>query len=300
MNILEIENVNKSFAVHKVLDSISIGVAKGQIFGLLGPNGAGKTTMMRLITRIMLPDSGTIRIDGEIFTKAHVRKIGYMPEERGLYRNMQVAEHLRYFAKLHGIDKAISNNSIDNWLEKLGLSQVANRFVGELSKGMSQKVQFIATILHNPSILILDEPFSGLDPISSQALEAEILQLKQAGLTIILSTHRMDQIENFCDNVFLINKGKKILEGKISDLKDKYKEGVVQILTGEKIPADLLGKYNVILHKENIYYIKIGNDDMKKNLLQQLLDNSISIIGFNEVLPSMQEVFIKSVNGNQS
>ena len=221
-NIIQIEDIHKSYGNYKALENINIKVKKGSIFGLLGPNGAGKTSLIRIINQIIAPDRGTIKINGNILEKKHVYQIGYLPEERGLYKKMKVGEQAIYLAQLKGLNKMEAKKRVKFWLEKFNIENWWNKKIEDLSKGMAQKVQFITTILHEPELLILDEPFSGLDPTNSELIKKEILDLKKAKSTIILSTHNMNSVEEICDEAAIINKSKKILDGKIDELKNEY------------------------------------------------------------------------------
>lgn len=295
MNIISFKDISKSYGANTVINAINFDIKKGQVFGLLGPNGAGKTTIMRLMTKISLPDSGDIFFKDKLFEKKDVLKIGYMPEERGLYTNMKIFEHLFYIAKLYGLDSKVAKNDIDFWLTKLGMISFSNRYIGALSKGMSQKIQFIAIVLHRPELLVLDEPFSGLDPISLLAIEKEILELRSSGTSVILSTHRMDQIETFCDEVLLINNGQKIVQGSIAKLKDLYKENIISISTAIALPEAVKKSFDTVFQEHNTYYLKYQSDQDRRDILKCIMDNNIPIISFNERLPAINEIFIKLI-----
>ena len=225
MNILEANNVTKNYAAHKALDDVSISIPKQSIFGLLGPNGAGKTTLIRIINQIIMCDEGEVIINGEKLHPKHVSTIGYLPEERGLYKKMKVGEQLMYLAQLKGLSKGEARQRIKHWLEKLGLTEWAGKKVEDLSKGMAQKIQFIATVMHEPEILILDEPFSGFDPVNANLIKDEIFELREKGATVIFSTHRMESVEQLCDDIALINKSQKILDGTKKEIKNSFKSG---------------------------------------------------------------------------
>ncbi|MCB0458352.1 MAG: ATP-binding cassette domain-containing protein, partial [Flavobacteriaceae bacterium] len=222
-NLLEVNQVSKSFGNFKALNNASITVPKGSIFGLLGPNGAGKTTLIRIINQITMPDSGTVRLDGDLLNPAHIKDIGYLPEERGLYKTMKVGEQALYLAQLKGLTKAEAKERLAYWFERLEIGDWWNKKIQELSKGMAQKIQFVVTVLHQPKLLIFDEPFSGFDPINANLIKDEILRLRENGATVIFSTHRMESVEELCDDIALIHKSNKILDGKLVDIKRQYK-----------------------------------------------------------------------------
>ena len=228
-NIIEIENLHKSYSGHKALEDINLNIKKSKIFGLLGPNGAGKTTLIRIINQIMKPDSGTIKFDGEILSRKHVYSIGYLPEERGLYKKMKVGEQALYLAQLKGLSKKEAKEKLNYWFEKLQVTNWWHKRIEDLSKGMAQKIQFITTILHEPKVIILDEPLSGLDPANSLLIKKEILELKKKKTSIILSTHDMNSVEEICDEAAIINKSKKIIQGNIEDLKERYQDNLWSI-----------------------------------------------------------------------
>lgn len=300
MYILEAQNVSKQYSGHLALDNVSIQIPQGSIFGLLGPNGAGKTTLIRIINQITRPDSGTVLLNGQPINPDDVQKIGYMPEERGLYKKMKVGEQAIYLARLKGLSKAEATRRLKLWFEKFEISEWWNKKVEELSKGMQQKVQFITTILHEPQLLIFDEPFSGFDPINAELLKTEILNLKSKGATIIFSTHNMSSVEVICDHIALINKSKKILDGKVSDIRQQFKMNLFELkYTGDydKVSSLIGPMVNINEHKrEDICYL---NGEMKPgftyNQLLQALLPEVQISQFNEVLPSMNDIFIKAV-----
>ncbi len=298
MSQLSLQHIIKRYGDYTASDDVSFEIPKGKIFGLLGPNGAGKTTLIRMITRILYPDSGTILFNGAKLSAAHTEKTGYMPEERGLYKKMKVGEHLIYLARLKGLSLAESKKVVNHWLEKFEITGWYNKSIEELSKGMSQKVQFIATILHNPELLILDEPFSGLDPINSKLIEDEIYQLSQKGVTIIFSTHRMEQVEEICDDIVLVNKGRKILEGGIKELKQRFKENKFRLSFNGEIEAGLLAKPNVISNNGGELVVKFAEEHQGNNLLRLLVENNVEVTSFNEVLPSINEIFIRQVQAS--
>lgn len=295
MNIISFQNIFKSYGTNPVIHDLSFDAETSKIFGLLGPNGAGKTTLMRLMTNITVANSGTVLYNGAPITKNDVRKIGYMPEERGLYSNMKVFEHLFYIAKLYNLNIKEARKSIDHWLTKLEMLQYSNKLIGALSKGMSQKIQFIATVLHNPDLLVLDEPFSGLDPISSQALEKEFIELKKNGVSIILSTHRMDQIELLCDNVLLINKGRKLIQSNVQDLKNSYKENIVEIKTASTLTKDIIVEFDLEDKQNNCYSFVYKDSFDRQNLFKSIIRTNIDIISYNEMIPKINDIFIKLI-----
>lgn len=295
MSFLSIQNVSKQFGNYLANDSVSLNIERGKIFGLLGPNGAGKTTLIRMITRILIPDSGIILFNGEAHNDSHTEKIGYMPEERGLYKNMKVFEQLVYLGKLKGLKNAEAVSRTNEWLKLFEIENWRDKKIEELSKGMSQKVQFISTVLHNPDLLILDEPFSGLDPINSQLIEQEMIRLKNEGKSIIFSTHRMEQVDHLCDEIGLINKGKVILSGEVTALKQQFRQHIYQVnFVGEADFNDVTGIEVVGKNEQNVI-LKIG-DLSSSDLLRKLLDAKIEITAFREILPTVQQLFIQQVN----
>ncbi len=295
MNILELDHINKSYGSHKANKDISFNVEKGAVFGLLGPNGAGKSTLIRIITNIIAADSGTIRIDGQAFKEAHNQIIGYMPEERGLYKKMMVGEHLVYLGRLKGLSKADATKKVKDWLERLQIADWWGKKIEDLSKGMQQKVQFIATTLHDPLLLILDEPFSGLDPVNSNLIKDEIFELRRKGASIIFSTHRMEQVEEICEEIVLINNGQNILQGKVKEIRQRFKENKYQVLyNGTHAPTQLPG-YEIVVEKEGTLVLKALEGQSPNQLLRTLLDQGLEIHHFNEILPSINEIFIRQV-----
>jgi ABC-2 type transport system ATP-binding protein len=297
MNFLSIEHVSKKFGDYKANDDISLSIQKGKIFGLLGPNGAGKTTLIRMITRILLPDSGTILFDGKPHNDKHTERIGYMPEERGLYKNMKVYDHLVYLGKLKGLSAADAKTKTLQWLQRLEIETWRDKKIEELSKGMSQKVQFIGTVIHEPELLILDEPFSGLDPINSQIIDEEIHRLKAEGKTIIFSTHRMEQVDQICDEIGLINKGHLILHGDVMELKNRFKQSIFEVKFSEsKENIDLFG-IDIVEQNTGVIVLK-ANEKSNAEILRLLLDRGLQITSFQEILPTVQQIFIQQVNSN--
>lgn len=297
MSFLSIEHVSKKFGDYKANDDISLSIQKGKIFGLLGPNGAGKTTLIRMITRILLPDSGTILFDGKPHNDKHTERIGYMPEERGLYKNMKVYDHLVYLGKLKGLSAADAKAKTLQWLQRLEIETWRDKKIEELSKGMSQKVQFIGTVIHEPELLILDEPFSGLDPINSQIIDEEIHRLKAEGKTIIFSTHRMEQVDQICDEIGLINKGHLILHGDVTELKNRFKQSIFEVKFAEsKDNVDVSG-LEIVEQNASRMVLK-ANEKSNAELLRMLLDRGLQITSFQEILPTVQQIFIQQVNSN--
>jgi len=294
MAILELQNLKKYYATHKAVDDISFSIPEGSIFGLLGPNGAGKTTLLRMITGIFYPDSGEILFEGKKFNPVEdIPKIGYMPEERGLYKKMKIGEQALYLAMLKGMSKRDAMKKIKEWFVKFEMESWWNKKVNDLSKGMGQKLQFVTTVLHDPKLLILDEPFSGLDPVNSNLIKDEIFKLAQKGTTIIFSTHRMEQVEEICNKIVLVNNGKKILDGSVKQIKDDFKEHVFKVGFDE-LPASFSSNaFDIVASRENSYSVKIKDGNKPANVLQEFLNHNAAIVSFNEVLPSLNEIFIK-------
>ena len=296
MDILELQNLKKYYATQKAVDDISFSIPEGSIFGLLGPNGAGKTTLLRMITGIFYPDSGNIIFEGKKFDPvADIPKIGYMPEERGLYKKMKIGEQALYLAMLKGLKKQDAMKKIKEWFVKFEMESWWNKKVDDLSKGMSQKLQFVTTVLHEPRLLILDEPFSGLDPVNSNLIKEEIFKLSQGGTTIIFSTHRMEQVEEICDKIVLVNKGKKILDGSLAQIKNDFKEHIFKVgfdTIPERFTSDA---FAIINSKENYFTVKINDGYKPAAVLSEFLHHSADIISFNEILPSLNDIFIKQV-----
>ncbi len=303
--MLTVEHLSKSFFRKQALNDVSLTVNKGEIFGLLGPNGAGKTTLIRSINRIIEPDEGAIRFNGDLLTMKHLENIGYMPEERGLYKSMTVEDHALFLGQLRGLSKADLKRKLDYWLEKFEVTDWRKKRIEELSKGMAQKVQFICTVLHEPDLLILDEPYSGFDPINIELIKNELIGMRNKGKTIILSTHNMQSVEEICDRVALINNAKKLVEGRVVDLQSERKSGLYAIkfrgnivafatalwagfeLVDTSNPSDNLFVVKVRLRGDNTF------DDLLKTLIGQ-----VQIEAAWEVLPSMQDVFIELVQSN--
>jgi ABC-2 type transport system ATP-binding protein len=297
MNLLEIENVVKQYDRHRALNNVSLSVPKGSIYGLLGPNGAGKTTLIRIINGITAPDSGTILLNGAPINGNSTTTIGYLPEERGLYKKMKVGEQALFLAQLKGLSRAKAREELKYWFEHFEIQGWWDKKVEELSKGMAQKVQFIITILHKPQLLILDEPFSGFDPINAEAIKQEILQLNKAGTTIILSTHNMGQVEQLCDEIALINKSQIVLQGNVNDIRKQHATNtfLVQTTGSLNLSHDTIKISST--EKEHRYMI-VKPERMSNNELLQELMKETEIVAFEELLPSMNEIFIKTVTQN--
>ncbi|RYG47026.1 MAG: ABC transporter ATP-binding protein [Chitinophagaceae bacterium] len=293
-HILELHNLKKHFATQKAVDDISFTIDKGSIFGLLGPNGAGKTTLLRMITGIFYPDGGEIILNGKRFDPRNdISKIGYMPEERGLYKKMKIGEQVLYLAQLKGMGKAEAMEKIKQWFVKFEMESWWNKKVEDLSKGMSQKLQFVTTVLHQPELIILDEPFSGLDPVNANLIKDEIFNLAKNGSTIIFSTHRMEQVEEICDHIVLVNKGKKILDGSVKNVKQDFKENLFKI-TAEtaSLPSP---HFEIIKNDGTELLLKINAGTQPNEVLREFINRDVQVQSFNEVLPSLNDIFIKLV-----
>jgi ABC-2 type transport system ATP-binding protein len=294
--LLSLQHLKKYYATQKAVDDISFDIQKGSIFGLLGPNGAGKTTLLRMITGIFYPDEGHIILDGQPFRPTDdISKIGYMPEERGMYKKMKIGEQALYLAQLKGLSKSEATEKIKYWFRKLEMESWWNKKVEDLSKGMSQKLQFVITVLHEPKLIILDEPFSGLDPVNANLIKDEIFDLAKKGSTIIFSTHRMEQVEEICDHIVLVNLGKKILDGTVQEIKQLYKENIFSIET-DQIDSIIDNPVFTIIKKEaQKVFVKINEGNNSNKVLAHLINNNNRIIAYNEVLPSLNDIFIKLV-----
>ena len=303
-NILTTIDVDKQYGANKVLDRISIEVPRGSIYGLLGPNGAGKTTLIRIINQITAPDGGDVYLEGRPLERNDITQIGYLPEERGLYRKMKVGEQALYLAKLKGLNSVDARQQVRIWFEKFGIESWWNRKVEELSKGMQQKVQFIIAVLHRPSLLILDEPFSGFDPINADMLKNEILQLREQGATIILSTHNMASVEEMCDYISLINKSRCILKGNVNEIRRRYKSGDYELCFEGELNNQVFQEFknskiqefkdSKLEHQQS--KIVIHAPETSGNALLTKLIPLVNIISFKEILPSMNDIFIRKVN----
>ena len=303
LNILEVNNVSKSYSAHKALDDVSISIPKQSIFGLLGPNGAGKTTLIRIVNQIIMLDEGEILINGEKLKPEHVKVIGYLPEERGLYKKMKVGEQLMFLAQLKGLSSGEARQRIKKWLDKMSLSEWAGKKVEDLSKGMAQKIQFIATVMHEPELLILDEPFSGFDPVNANLIKDEIFELRDKGATVIFSTHRMESVEQLCDDIAMIDKSKKILDGTKKAIKESYKSNQYMV--------DYRGRLATLSREFSVLETKILEDDLLQTIVQVVegqnpndllkeLIQKTEVHGFVEVIPSINDIFIKIVQEGQS
>ncbi|MHA4846624.1 ABC transporter ATP-binding protein [Flavitalea antarctica] len=299
MNILEVKNLKKYYATQKAVDDISFTLAPGSIFGLLGPNGAGKTTLIRMITGIFYPDEGEILFQGKPFNVAdHVINIGYMPEERGLYKKMKIGEQAVYLAQLKGLSKSDALRKVKEWFVRFQMESWWNKKVEDLSKGMGQKLQFVTTVLHEPKLIILDEPFSGLDPVNSNLIKDQIYQLAKNGSSIIFSTHRMEQVEEICDHIILVNKGKKVVDGTVHDVKQRYKENLYSISVDHLPAITDSSKFEVIGHKDkHTLIVKILDGYSSNDVLRHFIDGQSNVNSFHEILPSLNDIFIKLVEG---
>lgn len=300
MNLIECKDVCKSFGEKIALDHLSLTMPKGKIFGLLGPNGAGKTTLIRIINRITIPNSGTVLFDGRPITQSDVEKIGYLPEERGLYRKMKVGDQAMYLAQLKGMSASDAATALKEWFVKFGIENWWNKKVEELSKGMAQKVQFITTVVHRPSLLILDEPFSGFDPVNTKLIRDEILRLKDEGATIVLSTHNMESVEELCDEIALINKSKLVISGEVNDIRHKYGNSNVELVyTAQGKLNDAPGVFRVISdNDESGRHTAVLTMDAgvgTSDVLALLLKSDLTINSFRELVPRMNDIFIKLV-----
>jgi len=298
MHLLELQNLKKYFATQKAVDDISFTIDKGSIFGMLGPNGAGKTTLLRMITGIFYPDSGHINFNGKKFDPLNdFKSIGYMPEERGLYKKMKIGEQAVYLARLKGMGQQDATNKVKEWFVKLGMQSWWTKNVEDLSKGMQQKLQFVTTVVHEPQLIILDEPFSGLDPVNANLIKDEIFALAKKGSTIIFSTHRMEQVEEICDHIVLINKGQKILDGTVKQVKQDFKENIYSVGASVRPEQLMTYEFEVVKHQPDELLIRLLHDATPNDVLKFFLNQGIAINSFNELLPSLNEIFIKQVEG---
>ncbi|MGG5486674.1 ABC transporter ATP-binding protein [Gaetbulibacter sp. PBL-D1] len=306
-NLLVANSVSKSFGNFKALNNVSISVPTGSIFGLLGPNGAGKTTLIRIINQITMPDEGSVMLDGDALQPHHIQDIGYLPEERGLYKSMKVGEQALYLAQLKGLSKSVAKERLKYWFDKLDIGDWWNKKIQELSKGQAQKIQFIVTVLHQPKLLIFDEPFSGFDPINANLIKDEILQLRDEGATVIFSTHRMESVEELCDHIALIHESNKILDGKLTDIKRQFKTNTFEV----GLQTDNINEVTrLIKDKFEVFpaTFKNLNDDLKLNIKLNTNDTSNDLLSFLtskaevhhfvEVVPSANDIFIQTVKNN--
>ncbi len=306
-NLLVAENIVKTFGDYKALNNVSIEVPKGSIFGLLGPNGAGKTTLIRIINQITMPDQGLVTLDGEPLKPDHIKDIGYLPEERGLYKSMKVGEQALYLAQLKGLSNAEAKKQLKYWFDKFEIGDWWNKKIQELSKGMAQKIQFIVTVLHRPKLLIFDEPFSGFDPINANMIKDEILKLRDDGATVIFSTHRMESVEELCDHITLIHESNKILDGKLIDIKREYRSSIFEVglITENKaqVSQNLKEKFSIsdatfkTINDELKFNIKIENGSSANELISHLTSQG-ELTHFVEVIPSVSDIFIQTVQNN--
>ena len=300
MGLIQCTDVCKNFGEKVALDHVSVDIPKGKIFGLLGPNGAGKTTLIRIINRITIPNSGTVLFDGRPITQDDVEKIGYLPEERGLYRKMKVGEQAMYLAQLKGMTAREAAAELKKWFVRFGIESWWNKKVEELSKGMAQKVQFITTVLHKPSLLILDEPFSGFDPVNAQVIREEILRLKEEGATIILSTHNMESVEELCDNIALINKSHVVISGGVDEIRRKYGNNNVELIyTSSASLQPVNSVFNVLSDNDDTgrhtSVIEIVGSSSTNDVLAEVMKQGLVVNSFKELVPRMNDIFIKLV-----
>jgi len=298
--LLEIEHLKKYFSGQKAVDDISFSIAKGSVFGLLGPNGAGKTTLLRMITGIFYPDEGSIRLNGQPFDPLRDNaQIGYMPEERGLYKKMKIGEQVLYLSQLKGLSRKEALQSTKEWFVKFQMESWWNKKVEDLSKGMSQKLQFVTTVMHRPRLIILDEPFSGLDPVNANLIKDEIFRLAKDGATIIFSTHRMEQVEEICDHIILVNKGKKILDGSVGQVKQDFKQHIFQIGFQQPVLAEhtAIHLFDLLHASDHQLQVRINDGYTSNDVLQFFISKGLTITSFQEVLPSLNDIFIQLVQG---
>lgn len=300
MALIECKNVCKNFGTKVALDNVSLDVPEGKIYGLLGPNGAGKTTMIRIINRITIPNSGEVLFNGRPITQRDVEKIGYLPEERGLYRKMEVGDQAMYLAQLKGMSEKDARAELKKWFVKFGIQDWWKKKVEELSKGMAQKVQFITTVVHKPSLMILDEPFSGFDPVNAELIRKEILELKEQGATIILSTHNMESVEELCDNIALINKSHLVLSGGVDEIRRQYGNNHVELIySGENTLAPVEGLFSVISDDDDngrhTAVLSLDHEGLGNEVLTSVIGQGLLVNSFKELLPRMNDIFIKLV-----
>lgn len=300
MALIECKNVCKNFGTKVALDNVSLDVPEGKIYGLLGPNGAGKTTMIRIINRITIPNSGEVLFNGRPITQRDVEKIGYLPEERGLYRKMEVGDQAMYLAQLKGMSEKDARAELKKWFVKFGIQDWWKKKVEELSKGMAQKVQFITTVVHKPSLMILDEPFSGFDPVNAELIRKEILELKEQGATIILSTHNMESVEELCDNIALINKSHLVLSGGVDEIRRQYGNNHVELIySGENALAPVEGLFSVVSDADDTgrhtAVLSLDHEGLGNEVLTSVIGQGLLVNSFKELLPRMNDIFIKLV-----
>lgn len=300
MGIIKCENVCKSFGEKIALDNVNLDIPEGKIFGLLGPNGAGKTTLIRIINRITIPNDGKVYFNGRPITDDDVAKIGYLPEERGLYRKMKVGDQAMYLAQLKGMKKKDALTELKWWFEHFGIESWWNKKVEELSKGMAQKVQFITTVVHKPALLILDEPFSGFDPVNAQVIRNEILRLRNEGATIVLSTHNMESVEELCDEIALINKSHVVISGGVEEIRRKYGNNNVELLyTSNEVLKPAEGVFSILSDnadfERHTAVLELAGEAGNNAALEQILQQNVTVNSFNELIPRMNDIFIKLV-----
>ena len=299
MPLLEVRHLKKYYATQKAVDDISFSIEPGTIFGLLGPNGAGKTTLLRMVTGIFFPDEGEIIFEGKKFNpEEDALRIGYMPEERGLYKKMKIGEQALYLAQLKGLNRTDALKKIKYWFDKFEMRTWWNKKIEDLSKGMGQKLQFVITVLHEPKLIILDEPFSGLDPVNSNLIKEEIYNLAKKGCTVIFSTHRMEQVEEICDQIILVNKGQKILDGSIKEVKQQFKENLFHIGLNSMNALTESGAFEVVAKEEDGLVVKIKDGYSTNDVLQHFIQKQVGVKEFHEILPSINDIFIKLVEGS--
>ena len=304
MDIIRAEHITKRFTRHTALDDVSVSIPQGSVYGLLGPNGAGKTTLIRVINRITIPDAGEVFFDGNPITQNDIYKIGYLPEERGLYRKMKVGEQAIFLARLKGLSRHEALVRLKEWFTRLGIEDWWNKKVEDLSKGMAQKVQFIVTVLHEPKLLIFDEPFSGFDPINANLLKEEILRLRDNGATVIFSTHNMASVEEICDHISLINKSHNILSGKVDEIRRSHGSNIFTVQfrgDAQTLASTLDGRCEIMERDENAtgystFKIHIGDDADVRGTIATIND-AVELRSFSEIIPSMNDIFIRAVNG---
>ena len=300
MGLIECRGICKRFGEKVALDNVSIDIPKGEIFGLLGPNGAGKTTLIRIINRITIPNGGEVIFDGHPITQADVEKIGYLPEERGLYRKMEVGDQAMYLAQLKGMSAADARRELRQWFIRFGIQDWWKKKVEELSKGMAQKLQFITTVVHKPSLMILDEPFSGFDPVNTELVRNEILKLKEEGATIILSTHNMESVEELCDDIALLNKSRLVITGGVDGIRRKYGNNNIELIySGDVRIQDAEGVFKVLSDEDNAgrhtAVLTLGQDVTSNDVLGKILSEGVTVNSFKELIPRMNDIFIKLV-----
>ena len=305
MGLIECKGICKRFGEKVALDNVSVDIPKGQIFGLLGPNGAGKTTLIRIINRITIPNGGEVIFDGHPITQDDVEKIGYLPEERGLYRKMEVGDQAMYLAQLKGLSASDARRELKQWFVRFGIQDWWNKKVEELSKGMAQKLQFITTVVHKPSLMILDEPFSGFDPVNAELIRKEILRLKDEGATIILSTHNMESVEELCDKIALINKSHLVITGEVDRIRREHGNNNIELIyTGENNLSDAEGLFTVLSDNDNAgrhtAVLTLSEGVSSNSVLSSLLESGVTVNSFKELIPRMNDIFIKLVTQEEA